>query len=96
MKRLRVIILNFFLLTIPMSTVWAAAVKKAEKLERKVDLANLSGLSYFFAKWYNENLWIYALIATALMGIVGLAIAFCTDVILKMIGMDVSKIEHHE
>jgi ABC-type phosphate/phosphonate transport system permease subunit len=87
---------NFFLLTIPMSTVWAGAAKKAEKLERKVDLANLSGLNYFFAKWYNENLWVYALIATVLMGIVGLLIAASTDLILKMIGMDVSKIEHHE
>jgi ABC-type phosphate/phosphonate transport system permease subunit len=96
LKGLRVFILNFFLLTIPMSTVWAGAVKKAEKLERQVDLANLSGISYFFAKWYNENLWVYALIATVLMGLVGLAIAFCTDIILKMIGMDVSKIEHHE
>jgi hypothetical protein len=31
-----------------------------------------------------------------LMGVVGLAIAAATDIILKMIGMDVSKIEHHE
>ncbi|MFZ5450972.1 MAG: hypothetical protein ACOZF2_03725 [Thermodesulfobacteriota bacterium] len=96
MRGLLAIIFNFFLLTIPMSTVWADAVKKAEKLERKVDLANLGGLNYFFAKWYNENLWIYATIATVLMGLVGLIIAASTDVILKMIGMDVSKIEHHE
>ena len=96
MRKLLVIIFNFLLLTIPMSTVWAGAVKKADKLERKVDLANLGGLNLFFAKWYNENLWIYALIATVLMGAVGLIIAVCTDVILKMIGMDVSKIEHHE
>jgi len=96
MKGLLAIIFNFFLLTIPMSTVWAGAVKKADKLERKVDLVNLGGLNYFFAKWYNENLWIYATIATVLMGLVGLAIAAGTDVILKLIGMDVSKIDHHE
>jgi hypothetical protein len=95
MKRIWVIILNFLILTVP-TLAWAAAVKKATKLERQVDLANLSGLNYFFAKWYNENLWVYALLATALMGLVGLIIAACTDVILKMIGMDVSKIEHHE
>jgi ABC-type phosphate/phosphonate transport system permease subunit len=76
--------------------VWADAVKKAEKLERKVDLANLGTINHFFAKWYNDNLWVYALIATVLMGAVGLIIAACTDLILKMIGMDVSKIEHHE
>lgn len=96
MRKLLVIIFNFFLLTIPTSTLWAGAVKKADKLERKVDLVNLGGLNYFFAKWYNENLWVYATIATVLMGLVGLIIAVCTDVILKMVGLDVSKIEHHE
>jgi hypothetical protein len=95
MKRIWVIILNFLILAVP-ALAYADAVKKADKLERKVDLANLTGLNYFFAKWYNENLWVYALLATALMGIVGLIIAACTDVFLKMIGMDVSKIEHHE
>lgn len=97
MKRRLVILTNFLLLSLPTATlVWAAAVKKAEKLERKVDLANLGAINYFFAKWYNDNLWVYALIATVLMGAVGLIIAVCTDLILKMIGMDVSKIEHHE
>jgi hypothetical protein len=95
MKRIWVIILNFLILGVP-ALAWADAVKKASKLERKIDLANLSGLNHFFAKWYNDNLWVYALLATALMGLVGLIIAACTDVILKMIGMDVSKIEHHE
>lgn len=83
------------MLTVP-TLAWADAVKKASKLERKIDLANLSGLNHFFAKWYNDNLWVYATIATVLMGLVGLAIAAGTDIILKMIGMDVSKIEHHE
>jgi ABC-type phosphate/phosphonate transport system permease subunit len=95
LKRLWVIIFNFFLMGVP-TLVWADAVKKAEKLERKVDLANLGTINHFFAKWYNDNLWVYALIATVLMGAVGLIIAACTDLILKMIGMDVSKIEHHE
>ena len=31
-----------------------------------------------------------------IMGLAGFAIALVTDVILKMIGMEVSKIEHHE
>lgn len=96
MKGLRVIIINFFLLIIPLSMVWADAVKPAEKLDKKVDLANLSGINYFFANLYNDNLWWYALLVTALMGVVGFAIALVTDVILKMVGMEVSKIEHHE
>lgn len=95
MKRYLVLILNFFLLAVPSTLVWAAA-EKAEALQKKVDVAKLSGINYFFASWYNDNMWLYAIIVTVLMGVVGLAIAVVTDVILKMIGMEVHKIEHHE
>ena len=56
----------------------------------------MSGLNYFFASWYNDNMWLYAIIVTVLMGVIGLLIALVTDIILKMIGMEVHKIEHHE
>ncbi len=97
MNRLKLTILNFLLLTLP-TLAWAGAGggKKAEMLEKKVSLQGLNWLNYFFAKWYNENLWVYALIVTALMGLVGGVIAVVTDVFLKAIGMEVSKIEHHE
>ncbi len=94
MKRLAVIIFNFCLLTMP-ALVWAAA-EKAEAMEKKVNLANLTGLNYFFAKWYNENMWFYAILVTVLMGVMGMLIALVTDVFLKMAGLEVSKIEHHE
>ena len=95
MKRLGVIIFNFFLLAVPSTLVWAAA-EKAEALEKKIDLTKLTGLNYFFASWYNDNMWLYAIIVTVLMGVIGLLIALVTDIILKMIGMEVHKIEHHE
>ena len=95
MKRLGVIIFNFFLLAVPSTLVWAAA-EKAEALEKKIDLTKLTGLNYFFASWYNDNMWLYAIMVTAIMGVVGLLIALVTDIILKMIGMEVHKIEHHE
>ncbi len=95
MKRLWVIIFNIILLSVPSALVWAAA-EKAEALEKKVDVTKLSGINYFFASWYNDNMWLYAIIVTALMGVMGMLIALVTDVILKMIGMEVSKIEHHE
>ncbi len=96
MRRRLVIILNFFLLGLP-TLVWAAeGLDIPEELGKKVDLTNLGGINYFFAHWYNDNLWVYATIVTMLMGVVGFAIALVTDVILKMIGMEVSKIEHHE
>ncbi|MDP2046317.1 MAG: hypothetical protein Q8L00_08915 [Deltaproteobacteria bacterium] len=95
MKHYLVLILNFFLLAVPSTLVWGAA-EKAEALNKKIDLAKLTGLNYFFASWYNDNMWLYAIMVTALMGVIGLLIALVTDIILKMIGMEVHKMEHHE
>ena len=95
LKRIWVIIFNLLLLTVPTAMVWGAA-EKAEALEKKIDLANLTGINLFFATWYNDNMWVYAIIVTALMGVVGGIIAFVTDIFLKMAGMEVHKIEHHE
>jgi ABC-type phosphate/phosphonate transport system permease subunit len=76
--------------------VWGAA-EKAEALDKKIgNLDKLSGLNYFFASWYNDNMWLYAIMVTLIMGVIGLLIALVTDVILKMIGMEVHKMEHHE
>jgi len=94
-KRLLVIIFNLILLSVPSALVWAAA-EKAEALEKKIDVTKLTGLNYFFASWYNDNMWLYAIIVTALMGVIGGLIALVTDVFLKMIGMETHKIEHHE
>jgi hypothetical protein len=96
LKKLAAVICNLLLLSLPV-WAWASGGGKAEPaLIRKVDLSNLSGVNYWFAHWYNDNIWLYALIVTVLMGVIGLAIALVTDVILKMIGLEVSKIEHHE
>ena len=97
MKRLCVIIFNFFLMALPGTLLWASeGLDIPQELGNKVSLANLSGINYFFAHWYNDNLWAYAGMVTLLMGLLGLAIALVTDVILKMIGMEIHKIEHHE
>ncbi len=96
MKKLSAVIVNLFLLTMPWTLAWAGGGEKAETLEKKVDITGLSGINYYFAAWYNDNIWLYAIIVTILMGLVGGAIAVVTDVILKNIGMEVSKIEHHE
>ena len=96
MKRFSAIILNFLLLAVP-TLVWASeGLDIPEELGKKVDLTNLGGINYFFAHWYNDNLWVYATIVTVLMGLLGFAIALVTDIILKMIGMEVHKMEHHE
>ena len=95
MKHYLVLILNFFLLAVSSTLVWGAA-EKAEALDKKIDLAKLAGLNYFFASWYNDNMWLYAIMVTIIMGVIGLLIALVTDIILKMIGMEVHKMEHHE
>jgi hypothetical protein len=91
-----VLILNFFLLAVCSSLAFAEGAAKAELLEKKINLANLTGLNYFFASWYNDNMWLYAIMVTVIMGVIGLLIALVTDTILKMIGMEIHKIEHHE
>lgn len=95
MKHYLVLILNFFLLAVSSTLAWGAA-EKAEALDKKIDVAKLTGLNYFFASWYNDNMWLYAIMVTVIMGVIGLIIALVTDVILKMIGMEVHKMEHHE
>jgi hypothetical protein len=97
LKRLWVILFNSLLLVVPGALAWAGeGLDIPQELGKKVDLTNLGGIDYFFAHWYNDNLWVYAFIVTVLMGLLGLAIALVTDIFLKMIGMDVHKIEHHE
>jgi hypothetical protein len=97
LKRLCVIIFNFLLLMVPSALLWGGeGLEVPEELGKKIDLASLSGINHFFAKSYNDNLWLYALMVTAIMGVIGLLIALVTDIILKLIGMEVHKIEHHE
>jgi len=96
LKRFSALILNFLLLAVP-ALVWASeGLDIPQELGRKVDLTHLGTIDYFFAHWYNDNLWVYATIVTVLMGVLGFSIALVTDIILKMIGMETHKIEHHE
>lgn len=96
-KRFKVFILNFFLLSLPV-LAWAAdpGEKTADFAANKVKMEGLNFLNAFFAGWYNDNKLVFAIIVTMIMGVVGGLIAFVTDIFLKMVGMDVSKIEHHE
>jgi len=95
-KRLWIIIVNLMFVSLPVLSWAGGGGEKADQLYHKVDLTNLTGLNYVFAKWYNDNIWLYAIIVVVLMGFIGLIIALVTDIILKIIGMEVSKIEHHE
>jgi hypothetical protein len=39
---------------------------------------------------------LYAIYCTVLMAVVGIIIAYVTDIVLKSLGMEVHKIEHKE
>jgi len=96
LKILGALLIALIFQLIPRLALAAGTAEKAELLERKVPLEGLSGISLFFAKTYNENLWLYAIYCTVLMAVVGMVIALVTDIILKAMGMEVDKIEHHE
>lgn len=97
MKKLTVLMLNFLLLAMPTLALAADPGEKvADMATRQVKVAGLSAINAFFAGWYNDSKMVFAIIVTVIMGLVGGLIAFFTDIILKSIGMDVSKIDHHE
>jgi hypothetical protein len=73
-----------------------AAEKEAGVVPQKVATENLSGLSLWLASLYNDERLYYSLLVTLIMGVIGLSIGFVTDVVLKIFGLDVSKITHHE
>jgi len=87
---------NFLLLSLPTLALAAGGKAPPDMAARQVKLEGLAALNYFFAYWYNQNKWVFAILVTVLMGVVGGLIALVTDVLLKIMGMDVSKIDHHE
>lgn len=87
-----ILVLDFF----PWRVLASEGLDIPEGLDKKVPLEGLSGLSLFFSKLYNENLWLYAILCTFLMAAVGVTIAFVADLILKAMGMETEKIEHNE
>jgi hypothetical protein len=89
--------MNLLLLTAP-ALVWAAdpGEKVVDMGTRQVATVGLSAINLFFAGWYNDNKWVFAIIVTVMMGLMGAIIAFVTDIFLKAAGLDVSKMDHHE
>jgi ABC-type nitrate/sulfonate/bicarbonate transport system permease component len=83
-----------FLLSLHLAVM--AAEKEVGVLPQKISVDNLSGISFWLAGLYNDERLYYSLLVTLIMGVVGLSIGFVTDLILKIFGLDVSKITHHE
>lgn len=60
---------------------------ETEELKHKVDLEGKSGFNLFLAKTYNDNRPIYALLVTAIMAILGIAVGQITGLVLRLAGI---------
>jgi hypothetical protein len=97
MWKLRTSLATALLLVGPALILYASeGLDLPEALEKTVSLEGLTGLNLFLARAYNEQLWLYAICCTATMAVVGMVIAFLTDRLLKVVGIEVHKIEHRE
>jgi len=96
LRKWRAFALVAILPLIPRFCLASEGLDVPEALDQKVSLEGLTGISLFFARTYNENLLLYAIYCTVLMAVVGIIIAYVTDIVLKSLGMEVHKIEHKE
>jgi ABC-type phosphate/phosphonate transport system permease subunit len=70
--------------------------KQEGRFENKVNTTNLSGIEYLIASIYNNNRLMYAIIVTVVMAILGTIMSYLTDLVLKALGLEVSRISHRE
>ncbi len=66
------------------------------ELKHKIDTSKLSGVDYWIADMYNNDRVMYAVVVTLVMAVLGTSMAFLTDLVLKALGLEVSKISHRE
>jgi ABC-type phosphate/phosphonate transport system permease subunit len=72
------------------------AGKQEAALTTKVDTKNLSGVDLLIANLYNDDKVLYAIVVTMVMAVLGTSLAFLTDLVLKALGLEVSRISHRE
>ncbi len=100
MWRLRTGLALTVLLVIPALLTASEGNGVPEALKRTISLDGLSGFNRVIAEIYNSQhwgqRWLYALSCTATMAVVGIVIAFVTNLLLKALGLEVHKISHRE
>jgi len=97
-KKIIALLLFCIVITCAFNNSYAGDVggKEVTSLDHKVDTKNLSGVNLWIADLYNNDRLMYSIVVTLVMAILGTTMAFGTDLILKMLGMDVTKISHRE
>lgn len=74
-----------------------AAAGKAERLIVVADTRMLTGLNFYLANLYNEDVWLFAVWAVVITSLLGVGLGLLMDVIMKVIGLDLTKrssVEH--
>jgi len=67
-----------------------------DELEHRVQVEDLSGFNRWLGELYNDNRWLFAVVVTATMALMGTVIALVADVVLKRLGLGVKPMRHGE
>ena len=98
-KKTIVLLMFCFLFTCAYSNAYAGGEiggKQETALNKKIDTKDLSGINLWIADLYNNDRFLYAVVVTSVMALLGSIMAFGTDLVLKYFGINVSKISHTE
>lgn len=100
MSTKNIFVLLFFCLLFVSAPLGSAATEGGEKestaLNQKVDVSHLSGIDLWISHMYNSDRTLYAVVVTLVMAALGTSLAFLTDLVLKALGLEVSRISHRE
>jgi len=89
--------LIFGLVVLLSSRLASAASEKATQLNAVADSRDMTpGLNKFLADTYNANLWLYGLYVVLIMATLGLVLGFGVDQLMKLTGLNLGKMDHHE
>jgi hypothetical protein len=78
-------------------TAWAAGGPPATKLVNVVDTRGLaSGLGLWISQIYNESFLLFGLLVVGVMVLQGVVLGFGFDRAIRLLGLDLGKLSHHE
>ena len=98
-KKIMALLLLVFLFSCAYTNTYANSEtggKEVTTLNKKIDTKDLSGINLWIADLYNNDRFLYAVVVTSVMALLGSIMAFGTDLVLKYFGINVSKISHAE
>jgi hypothetical protein len=90
------VLLTPLLLWLPAANVLAAA-GPAKTIVNVADTRGLHpGLSKWIADLYNTSLWQFSLVVVVVMAVMGLLLGFVCDRLVRLLGVNLGRIQRHE